>query len=128
MDPELEKMLEPLRFHSARLDVISKPNSSPTLFYEAMSGGLAWSDEIPRDAPVEVIWGLRPLGAYRSSLIIGEPQEKWRSYWEECVALFPHWIGFRPERSRSSPEVLSVLKRGQKQLKRCLERTDEKTA
>jgi hypothetical protein len=120
MDVKLLELLEVLREHAKRLDSLSQPSPSATVFYEVMSGALVWSDEKIEGVPTEVIWALRPLFAFRSSLILGSPQEKWRPYWEASVAMFPHWIGFRPERLIATPELLRVIKIGAKRLDRCL--------
>jgi hypothetical protein len=120
MDAKLQELLALLRNHAKRLDAISQPSFAATPFYEVMSGALVWSDEKIDDVPTEVIWALRPLFAFRSSMIRGAPMEKWRPYWEACVPMFPHWIGFRPERSVGTPELLRVLAKGEKRLDRCL--------
>ena len=115
-----QELLASLQPYVARLNALSEPLPSATVFYEVMSGGLVWSDEVIRDVPTPVIWALRPLFAYRTSLILGTPQVKWSSYWNACFAMFPSWIGFRPERSVATPELLRVLKKGEKRLDRCL--------
>jgi hypothetical protein len=120
MDAALERMIEPLRLQASRLNKISKPDPAATPFYEVMSGGLVWTDEATGDLPTELIWALRPLFAYRSSVIAGAPSEKWRPYWAGCIAMFPGWIGFLKERSEATPELLRILKKGEKRLDRCL--------
>jgi hypothetical protein len=125
MDAKLQELLEVLREHAMRLDAISEPSSTATPFYEVMSGALVWSDEKIEDVPVQVIWALRPLFAFRSSLIRGSSLEKWRPYWEACVKMFPRWIGFRPERSAATHELLHVLAKGEKRLDRCLKESSK---
>jgi hypothetical protein len=68
--------------------------------YELMSGSLVWSDELPpvEGLEPEEVWSLRPVWRYRSSVILGSPEEKHRSQWEQAQQLFPLWPGFRPER------------------------------
>lgn len=121
MSPEIEKMIEPLRQYAGRLNRIDAPSPEATPFYEIMSGGLVWSDEKISDIPSEAIWALRPLFAYRASLILGEPEEKWRSYWNECRTLFPRWIGFHPDRQRQAPELVICLKKEKANMLRELE-------
>ena len=122
MNPEFEKIIAPLRSHAAYLNDLSSPSPTATVFYEAMSGGLVWTDEKIRDVPSEVvIWALRPLWTYRSSIICGAPEAKWQDYWNACPVLFPKWIGFRPERMRSSHELLKILSDGKESLKKDLE-------
>lgn len=120
MDSDLEKMINPLREFAPSLNKISEPDPTATVFYEIMSGGLVWTDETVGGLPTKVIWALRPLYAFRTSLIVGAPSEKWRPYWETCVAIFPKWIGFREERSHATPELLRILSKGKKTLDRCL--------
>lgn len=125
MEQRLEDLIKSLRPHAKRLNELSRPSASATVFYEVMSGGLVWTDEKIEDVPAEIIWALRPLWAYRSSVIAGAPKEKWRPYWDVCLSLFPHWIGFLPERSRSSPELLAIMKSGEEQLMRDLEAAED---
>ena len=114
-------MIGPLRVHAKRLDSIDTPSPDATPFYEIMSGGIVWSDEKITDVPSEVVWALRPLFAYRASLIVGAPEEKWRAYWAECQKLFPRWIGFRADRQRQAPELVVLLKKGEAAMLRDLE-------
>ena len=124
MDSKLQELIEELRKHASKLNALSEPLPGATVFYEVMSGGLVWSDEKIEGVPVEVIWALRPLWAFRSSLIAEAPQEKWRSYWDICRTIFPSWVGFRPERSTPSPELLKILQRGQRRLDVCLKKAE----
>ena len=125
VDQSLKDLIGLLRSHAGRLEKISRPSPSATAFYEVMSGGLVWTDEKIQDVPTEVIWALRPLWAYRSSVICGVPAEKWRPYWDICLSLFPHWIGFLPERMKPSPELLEILKSGREGLMRDLAAAEE---
>lgn len=120
--------LDTLRAHATRLNSLSTPAPSARVFYEIMSGGLVWSDEAGEDLPVEVVWALRPLFAFRSSMILGSPQEKWRTYWDACVVLFPRWVGFHAERTTPTPALLRILRQGERRLDRCLESLDDEKA
>jgi hypothetical protein len=75
-----------------------------TVFYEMLSGGLVWSDEIParENRPPSCAEYLRPIFNYRSGLILGRPNKKYREFWKEASRLFPEWPGFLP--ARRSPE------------------------
>jgi len=116
MDADLEKMIGPLRLHASRLDAISAPAPAARVFFEVMSGALVWSDEVVKGVPTKVVWSLRPLFAFRSSFIVCQPQEKLRFYWDACVSLFPHWVGFVPARSKPSPQLLEILRKGKEDL------------
>ncbi|GEM_PF-3458491 len=72
--------------------------------YELMSDSLVWSDELP---PLDEFQAsdssvLRGVWRYRTSLIMGVPEEKCRPAWEEAQKLFPNWPGFLPQRQLPS--------------------------
>ena len=92
-------------------------------FYELMSGGLVWDDEIRRDfqrTPSEVIGTLRFLWAYRTSLMLGQPREELAALWEYGLARFPRWVGFLPERRTPTQKLLEIYRRGDVSLRKCL--------
>jgi hypothetical protein len=92
-------------------------------FYELMSGGLVWEDEtrgILQRMPTEVIWALRALWAYRTSLMLGEPREELAEFWEYGLAHFPRWVGFLPERRTPTAKLLEIHRRGDVSLRKCL--------
>lgn len=68
--------------------------------YELMSGGLAWTDELPalEKMSLNEIGVVRALWSFRSSLILGSPKEKYRALWEDSHRWFPNWPGFIPAR------------------------------
>lgn len=70
--------------------------------HEWMSGGLVWSDELPPWESLEPCecHCLRPIWRYRSSLIMGSPEEQYRPVWEQAQLLFPQWPGFLPHRQQ----------------------------
>jgi hypothetical protein len=70
------------------------------MFYELLSDSLVWTDEIPELSAGQVASqrALRFVFRFRSSLMLGKPEERYRVYWEEAQALFPDWPGFDPER------------------------------
>jgi hypothetical protein len=78
--------------------------------YDMLSDALFWSDEFPREWCDEIHL-IRPLLRHRTCLIITEesPFEDW---WIAGKALFPGWIGFRPERSSSSVDLQTVYSAG----------------
>ncbi len=87
--PQMRKLV-----HSAQAEV----------FYEMLSGSLIWTDEIPESSKRQPgsVECLRPVFRFRSSLIIGNPEEQYRPYWEEAERLFPNWPGFTTERRSES--------------------------
>lgn len=100
-----------LATNADHLNAIDVPNPNAIAKYEILSGSLVWSDEIRPDTPYEVINALRSLFAYRTQLIRtnSEPQIE---VWTRCVAMFPKWIGFLPERRKPTPELLAEYRRG----------------
>ncbi|HYV36999.1 MAG TPA: hypothetical protein VE988_14935 [Gemmataceae bacterium] len=74
--------------------------------YDMLAGGLYWSDEIPAWSFDGLEPGQYPPGFgqyrallnYRSSLIYGEPREKFRELWEQALVLCPNWPGLLPSR------------------------------
>ena len=111
---------------SDHLNSISTPDPAARVFYELMSGALIWSDETNDETPVYVIWALRQLFAYRAQLILDNAQPN-DEFWDQCVKLFPNWIGFRPDRRTQAPELLAVYRRGSVSLKKCLRDMDRET-
>jgi hypothetical protein len=75
------------------------------MFYELLSNSLMWTDEIPEVA-AEHVGGLRSLRyvfRYRTGLMLGTPEVRFRPFWDEAQALFPDWPGFDPQ--RRAPEL-----------------------
>lgn len=121
--------IDPIRAlaeYAEQLNAISSPAESPRVSYENMSGGLVWSDETNREMPVEVIWALRGIWAYRTSLMLGSPRDELKDIWEQAQSLIPKWVGFRMERRQSTPELLAVYRRGVVTLKKCLRDLEQK--
>jgi hypothetical protein len=80
------------------------------MFYELLSDSLVWTDEIP-EVSTEQVGGLRSLRfvfRYRTSLMLGTPEDRYRPYWEEAQSLFPAWPGF--DLDRRTPELQSTYK------------------
>src|SRR5262245_54686851 len=99
----------------------SKPEAD--CFYDWLSGGLLWTDEVPdvSQIPPEALAALRCVVWYRTALILGESKKRdealgpemrklfpnWsgeaaakhnEELWSEAQKLFPHWPGFAPAR------------------------------
>lgn len=113
-----------LREYADHLNAINKPKWRAEVFYELMSGALIWSDERNKETPTEVIWALRFLFAYRTSLMLNEPREELKSKWDLGLELFPQWVGFRPERREPTPGLLEIYRRGYVGMKKCLRDMD----
>ena len=118
-----EQPFDPFRLlieHADHLNQIDSPGESPRVFYEFLSGGLVWTDETTKATPIEVIWDLRFLVAYRTGLILAKPRDEFKLLWDHSQSLFPRWVGFRPERSQPTPELLDIYRRGRISLEKCL--------
>lgn len=95
------------------------PASSPV--YEGLSDSLLWEDEfnglgtqlVRRKIDPGVANVLRFLLRYRTTVILGEPDEKLQRAWEEGYRLFPNWPGFAPE--RCSIALAEVFFRGKRE-------------
>jgi hypothetical protein len=121
--PEDTRNFDPFRVltaYAAHLNAIDAPSRSQPPFYELMSGAVVWRDETRRDTPVEVIWALRFVCAYRTSLMLGEPRTELAKFWEHALSQFPKWVGFSPERRASDPELLAIYRRGSVGLRKCI--------
>ncbi|SFI34427.1 hypothetical protein SAMN05421753_10840 [Planctomicrobium piriforme] len=107
--------------HAKHLDGIRFAAQQPKISYEWLSGALVWSDEIMPATPNKAIVALRPVWAYRTSLILNEPRPSLLPYWERALQLFPNWVGFRPERRLPSPKLLQIYHRGNDDMNRTLD-------
>ena len=87
------------------------------LFYELMSDALVWNDEIPdlQTGDVRDFHCLRFVFRYRTTLMLGQPDERFRRVWDEAYKLFPDWPGFDPR--RQSPALRPVYERFVEQAK-----------
>ena len=112
--------VQTLTDHAAHLNAICSPARRPKIFYDIMSGALIWSDETNKGTPVEVIWALRFIFAYRTSLMLNRPRDAFEPMWELGLSLFPKWVGFRAGRRRPTPKLLQIYRRGDVSLRRCL--------
>jgi hypothetical protein len=92
---------------ATRFDSTARPS------VEMLSGSFIWFDEayfefgaVCRHHGCLAYW--EPV-AFRSSLILGRPNESCRRGWEELQRVCPEWPGFRPE--RRSESLRAELKR-----------------
>ena len=74
-------------------------SSSGCISYHLLADALYWSDEIPDQMNSFSENCLRLILRYRTTLILGSPDEKWQPYWDEAVRRFPKWIGFDLQRA-----------------------------
>jgi hypothetical protein len=103
--------LHQLTTYAQHLNSIDTADPFATAKYELMSDALIWSDETNSDTPVYVIWALRQLFAYRTRLMIDDAEPD-NPFWDQCLTLFPNWIGFLSARRKPTPELLAEYRRG----------------
>ncbi|MBN1910367.1 MAG: hypothetical protein JW818_11550 [Pirellulales bacterium] len=75
--------------------------------YNLFADALVWSDEYPSD-----IEGQRAdydcvklLLRYRTTLLLGNPDNTFKPYWEAGKRLFPNWAGFHVSRVTPTEEL-----------------------
>ena len=108
--------LEQLRAIAVRMRDL-KPAAGASIFYELMSDALVWNDEIPdlEKGAAREFHCLRFLFRYRTTLIIGKPDQQFQCYWDEARKLFPDWPGF--DARRQSADLRPVYARFVEQAK-----------
>jgi hypothetical protein len=89
------------------------PSPESTFTYDLLSGGILWPDEFPDFRVLRTVrnWGVvRFLLRFRTTLILGHPDEELRPCWDRGQELFPSWPGFDPHRRSTSlrPAVLEI--------------------
>ena len=115
--------MEALVTHSAHLNALNVADPQASVCYDMLSGGIRWTDETRDETPFEVISALRQLWNLRTHSMRNnrEPQHR---MWDECLRLFPNWVGFLPERRVSTPALLAEYRRGDISLRWCLRQLD----
>ena len=112
-DPLVDGMDEPRFNHDACEDVlkalapvlagmVQSPDARPA--YDVLSDALVWPDEraglLPAARRLKIQnWSIvRYLWAYRTTLILENPDEQLRFLWDRGLELFPSWPAFDPRR------------------------------
>jgi hypothetical protein len=110
--------------YSGYLNGIREPDLSSKPFYEWMSGALIWRDETRTDTPTRVVWALRPIWAYRTSLMLGEPRAELAEAWRFGREHFPNWVGFLSERREAREEWLEIYRKGEAEMREALHKAE----
>ncbi len=102
--------VDQLRAIAVRMQPL-RPAPGASVFYELMSDALVWSDEIPdlESGDMRDFHCLRFVFRYRTTLILGAPDPRFRDFWEQAQNLFPDWPGF--EAGRQSTALRPVYER-----------------
>jgi hypothetical protein len=82
-------------------------NPQADLGYDLFADALVWSDERPSlqecgDESAMIVSCLRSILHYRTTIILGAPDETFREIWEAAELLFPTWPGFDARRKVTS--------------------------
>jgi hypothetical protein len=97
------------------------------LKYDLLADGLVWSDEcpsIPRGLFDEYSC-IRILLRYRTTILLGTPDENLKPYWDQALMIFPHWVGFRSERLKSTDDLISFYTSSKSEGDKCIGRWDK---
>ena len=86
---------------------MTQKDKNATLFFDLMSGAFIWTDEPVHGLNKYEMGCLRGIFRYRTSLIVQELDERFKSLWDELKNKYPDWIGFDPERCSPSQELTS---------------------
>ena len=83
--------------------------------YEFMSDALFWDDEFPerklRKPKWEAFGTMRLVLRYRTTLILGRPEDDYKKAWDAAQALFPHWVGFAVSRCEENMMLADEFRR-----------------
>ncbi len=82
-----------------------KPAPGASVFYELMSDALVWSDEIPdlNSGNVRDFHCLRFVFRYRTTLMLGAPDARFRDFWERGAQPLPRLARLRPAPAIARP-------------------------
>jgi hypothetical protein len=87
---------------------IVRLDPSAEVGYDLMSGALIWSDENISGLTVEEMGCLRVILRYRTSVIVGQPDQRFRGLWDKLQAKYPEWVGFSTNRCQASETLLKL--------------------
>ena len=93
--------------------------------YELLADAIVWSDEYPSPDEVEEMYEfqcIKILLRYRTSVLLGRPDDTFQPYWDHARRLFPNWAGFTPARLVPSDELKAFYERRSKRDLRRLEK------
>jgi hypothetical protein len=98
------------------------------IHYELMSDSLVWSDELPPPSQGEgSAWNsMRGALRFRTTMILGSADERYRADWELLGRLCPHWPGLLPERRQADPSRIRLFEEARTKLLADWEALDDK--
>jgi len=122
---EIAYYVEKLKSLAPKMEAM-KVSLNAGLQYHALAGAIYWSDEIPSRIDVDQENALRCLLRYRTTLLLGAPEEEFKCFWESGKAAFPGWIGFSESRTVGTPELVDFYERRTKSFIKKVKRGEEK--
>jgi hypothetical protein len=95
-----------------------------TVGYDVLSDALVWSDEYPsniagRLAEFDCV---KLLLRYRTSLLLGKPDDSFKPYWDHAKERFPDWAGFCSTRLVATEALKAQYEHDRKSAMRRVER------
>lgn len=103
----LEQISNQYRIIKAQM-IACETRPEAVIKYHLLADAIYWTDEIPEKLDSFSENCLRFVLRYRTTLLIGEPDEKWKMHWEVAKREFGGWIGFSSTRCCFSEEIKSV--------------------
>ncbi|MCR4415715.1 MAG: hypothetical protein NUV77_25155 [Thermoguttaceae bacterium] len=103
------------------------PDPNAQMEYDALADAIFWSDERPALSAhnPDAFFCLRRVARYRTTLVLGDPDNKHLPYWLEAEKPFPNWPGFRLDRRTPSDSLKRFYERSRSEAMRTiLERFD----
>ena len=106
----------------------TRPSPDAEVGYDLLTDALVWSDEYPgeRAGRLEDYMCLRLLFRYRTTLLLGNPDDFFKPYWDRAMELFPDWAGFCPTRLSCTEELRRFYECRKKRDMRLLDLWDAK--
>ena len=94
---------------------MNRTRVSPTaqVHYDLLADALVWSDELPCEISgrrgefdcIKLLW------RYRTTMLLGKPDNSFRPYWVRARAIFPNWAGFHFSRLKATEELVEFYRR-----------------
>jgi hypothetical protein len=84
------------------------PAKNAKIDYHFLADAIYWADEVPDGLDSFSENCLRIVLRYRTTMIIGNQEEKWKPYWDAAKSEFPNWIGFNAARCCKSQKNASL--------------------
>lgn len=82
--------------------------------YDIMSDLLFWDDEVPDRKlrkPKKAFWALKLVMRFRTTLILGSPDNRFLELWETARSLFPQWVGFTATRCKPDTKLAETYEK-----------------